>query len=476
MLLELIFLIVIACLSLWIVKLKAEIKHIYKYASRDAKRSNSKDEFSLETGGINNDFTGKILLDSLTNLPAREAFEDRLTQAIHQSGRSDRTFAIMLFDIDDFKTINDKYGYETGDKVIIEVSKRLQKVIRQIDTLTRFAGQKFIILLPQLVSPETAAYVAQRTLDCVLTPFVIEDKQIMLTGSVGVAIYPDDGHDAQTLLKNANDALSQAKKLGKGNYKFYREEMHALGQRELSIHAVFSADDFLNYLTINYQPQINTATGEVVAIQASPVLHIPEHGDIAFVDFARIAENCKKAIDIWEWLIRNAATQFQQWRNDELNLKNLIIDVTYNQIQDPQFIFRITQILQEFKLDPKEIIFEVVERNLSKNSDSIEKSFVLLAGINIQIGLSLFALGRLAIHKITKLPVTYLKIDAHLIKEKQDLNEYEPILQTLVSLAAEMQINIVAEGVESQYQKQLLESFGCIIMQGKLFSAELPGA
>lgn len=472
MLLNLILLLIIGFLSLWIIKLKNQVKYIHKHDSKNIAPSNNKEEFSLGMSSLNSDFKGKILTDPLTNLPGREAFEDRLAQAINQSGRFKKALGVMFFAVDDFELINKKYGYEVGDKVIIEISKRLQKVVRQIDTLTRFGGSKFIVLLPQLALPETAAYVAQRLLDSVALPFLIEDHQIMLTGSVGAAIYPEDGHNMQTLLHSANEALDQARTL-KGHYQFYRQEMHALGQRELSMHAVFSSDDFIKYLAIHYQPQINTKTGEVVAIQAAPVLQLPEYGEIAFEDFARTAENCKKAIAIWEWLLNSAIIQFKKWRDQDIHPKNLIIDVTYSQIQDPQFIYKITQILQDHQLETKELIFEVVEKDLAKNSETIEKSFDMLKNIDIQIGLSIFALGRLALHKITKLPVTYLKIDANLIKDSKDLEEYENVLQTLISLAQEMQINVIAESVENDYQKELLENLGCVIMQGKLFSETL---
>lgn len=475
MLLDLILLLIVGFLVLWVINLKAKLNQAYKHLDPAVakKPEEFKEDFSLDLKALNSDFTGKIQLDTLTNLPGREAFEDRLLQTVIQSQRFQKAFGLMFVDLNEFHIINEKYGHDVGDKMIIEAANRLKKVVRQIDTLTRFAGDKFVVLLPQLAMPETAAYVAQRLIDSIVLPFNVGDEKVLLTACVGVAIYPHDGHDAKALLHSADDALEQAKKLGPSKYKFFRQELHALGQCELAIHDILSKPDYAQKLIIQYQPQVNTVTGEIVCIQTSPILQVTEFGNIAFGNFSKTALNRGKIIEIGEWLLRNSIQQFQKWREGEVKTNHLSISVTIYQIQNTEFIHKVAQIIQELNMQPQDIVFEIIERDFIEISENIEKSFETLNQVNIKLGLSLFALGRLALNRITKLPVSYLKIDAKLIKNKKDLQEHEGILSAMMNLANEMQINVIAEGVDTELQKELVSELGCTIMQGKLFGESI---
>ena len=475
MFLDLILLITSILFIVLYVKCKKELDR-FKRKSFESSHTHhaTSEEFSLGLKKLNSEFTENVLLDPLTKLPGREAFDDRLMQALNQSQRFKKSFAVILLDIHEFRVLNEAQGYETGDKILIEVAKRLKSVIRQIDTMTRYAGDTFVFLLPQLAMPETAAYVAQRLLDSIVQPFKIDTKNIFITASIGVSIYPSDGQDIKTLLLNANNALHQAKICGQGRYQFYKQELHALGQRELMLTAFFNSPDFLEKLFIYYQRQMNVEKNEVVCIQAIPYLELPEIGLVPFNDFARIAQNSGKLLEVGEWLLRNGILQFQKWHKEGFTPDQLAINVTLHQIENPQFIYKVTQILQELHVNPRQIVFEVTDDNLLSNTESLEKAFTMLNHIGIQISVSVFSLGSFALQRITKLPVNSLKIDSKLIQGKKLTEGNQVIVQMIIALAKDMQIKVVAEGIENVMQKDILLDLGCELMQGQLFGEPLP--
>ncbi len=430
------------------------------------------------TQGLTNsdgELTAPVSSDLLTGLPSRQAFDDRLLQTLNQSKRFEQLFGIIILDINEFGTINDAEGYEVGDKLLKEVATRQQRVIRQIDTMTRFAGNTFVFLLPQLAMPETAAYVVQRLLDSIVQPFSINKKNILITASAGVVIYPLDGEDVNTLLKHATDALHEAKIFGKSRYQFYRQETHALSQFEIDLSTFLSKPDALLKFIIQYRPYVDINSEKIIFVEALPCFDLPEHGLVKFKDFAKTAENCGKMLEISDWLLRNSIERFKLWQSQGLNLESLIINVTIRQIRNPQFIYRVTKICEDLKMDTNKIIFEISEKNSLNNSNALEKSFSMLNQVNMQIGLSIISLGHFALQKITKLPINYLKIDGKAMQAKNENKEYETVMHMIIALAKDMNLKIIADDVDSVAQKDLLKEFGCEIMQGQLFKEPLPG-
>lgn len=432
------------------------------------------EEFSLGLKKLNSDFTDTIPTDSLTGLPGRDAFNDRLSQAFSQSKRFEKSFALILLDINEFQLINNAKGYDVGDLLLKDVAKRLQGVTRQIDTMTRYAGNTFIFLLPQLALPETAAYVAQRLLDNIVQPFQINNENIYISANVGVAIYPHDGHDTKSILRNADEALRQAKSSGKNRYQFYHQELHALGQRELELRTILSNENVLEKLVIHYHPLTNIKTGKVIFLYANPVINLPEFGLVPFSEFAKTAENCGKITAIGTWLLKNALLKYKQWHDTGSKPEFLAMNVTLRQIEDPIFISNVADILQELAIKPQQIVFEITEKNLAANINSLDIAFSMLTELGIQTAVSVFTLGQLALQKINKLPINYLKIDGKLIHGKKSLQENEAILHLIIDLAKDMQIKIIAEGVDTANQKKLLEDLGCDVMQGQFFAKGIP--
>lgn len=437
-------------------------------------KTDEDEEFKMGLREINNENIRPITVDSLTGLPSRESFDDRFLQVLNQSKRFEKSFGILLLDINEFHLINEAEGYEVGDKLLKAIANRLAKVVRQIDTMTRYMGDTFMFLLPQLAMPQTAAYVAQRLLDSIVLPFIIDEKNIHISASIGIGIYPMDGADAKMLISNALKALQEAKSSGINRYQFHHKEIHALSKIELQMNAYFSNEDVVQKLQIQYQPYVRTKTTEIFCIQASAFFEIADCGLVNIAQFSRVADKYGNLVEIGISLLSNSILQFQQWHKNGTKPESLLISLTTRLIENPQFINQLPQILQAANMNPNQIIFELCDENLNIQSETLEKSLSMIHEMGIQISISLFALGHLALQKITKIPVDYLKIDSKIIQEKKSTRDYESILHMIVTLANDMHIVILADGVDTQERKEFLEAMNCEIMQGKLFGDLAP--
>jgi len=470
MLFDMILILISAILFFLLIKNKIELKNMKKSFSKNKSKLDTP-EFSLSQS---NDENNDKIFDSLTRLPGREVFHDRLSQLITQSQRLSATFAVMLLNINDFHIINEKYGEEKSDLILREVSDRLKDVIRQVDTMTRLAGDIFVFLIPHLYKPETAVYVAQRLLDSITKPFYVDNQPFTITASIGAAIYPSDGETSNSLLSSANSALKKSKESGKGKFQFFHDKMHALSQRELAIHSAISSVDVLQNIQIYYQFHINVKSNSIINLQAIPYLNVPEYGQIPYLEFAKIAENTGKVSIIGEWLLRNAIIQFLKLENIKLKATHLLVNVTIRQIEDAKFITNIKKIAEELSFDTAKIIFQISELNPAANAYSMEQTFSILNNLGIQIAISIVALGHFALQRITRLPIHYLIINAKFVNKEKTPGGNEAIIQMIISLAKEMNLVIIAEQVENNAQKESLLEIGCTLMQGKLFGEPQP--
>lgn len=414
-----------------------------------------------------------LLHDPLTDLPGKQIFEDRLLQTLNLSQRYQLVFGILFVDIDAFKVINEALGHDVGDELLKEIAIRLQSAIRQVDTLSRFAGDKFVIILTQLSKPEAAAYVAQRLLNVVSQPVKIHNQELFITASIGVATYPSDGGDMRTLLKNADNALHQAKGRGRNTYQFYRIEMHAMSQRELMLSTALQNPAVYKDFVLFYQPQINLENKKIISMQALLHWQHPDFGLIPLQEFARIAENNSKIISIGEWALRNAFEHLKHWQTQAFCPASIAMNVTLYQLENPHFIYKISQILQEIRLDSSSLIIEISEPILIAKLDLIEKAFHMLKHLGVQIAIKDFGSGHLSLQDLRRLPIDYLKIANSLIQDVTVNKESQAIISMIIALAKSLQITVAAEGVETQKQKQLLQELGCNIMQGTFFCPPL---
>ena len=428
---------------------------------------------SAELSNLQTDFNQNVLIDPITQLPSFKVFEDRLLQTLHQSERHKLIFAIMYLDIDDFKVINNVLGYEVGDLLLKDLVTRLAPCVRKVDSMCHITNDCFAFVLPQLSKAETAAYVAQRLLDAVSQPFTILDHELFITASIGITVFPTDGTESAQLLKNADIALHQAKSRGRNMFQFYHEDMYALSHRELILNSCLRGDTIFQEFALYYQPVVNVNTKEVIAMEALLRWQHPELGMVAPQDFLRLAENNNRIGAIGEWVLRNACEQFQKWVAQGFHLRNVAVNVSLRQLENTNFTYRVSQVLQDLKMEPSCLMLEVSESVLLPKLNLVEKTLHMLKHLGVQIAIDDFGTGYLSLQHLRRFPVNCLKIDNILVQEMMIDTESEAIVKTIIALARSLKLETVAEGVEGEKQKILLKEYGCALMQGYLFCRPL---
>ncbi|OGT62774.1 MAG: hypothetical protein A3E85_02890 [Gammaproteobacteria bacterium RIFCSPHIGHO2_12_FULL_45_12] len=426
-------------------------------------------DISQELEKLNGQIMDEKAMDKLTGLPGIVMFEDRAMQILNFSKRYHCQFAIMILDIEQFSVINNKLGYEVGDKLLAALAKRLKEEIRQIDTLATLGSGKFIFLLPQLEKGETAAYVAQRIQDAVIRSFNIDGQALYIRAHMGIVISTTDGETIPELLKNASHALDQAKKQNQ-SYQFYHQRINELGKREVALKSFILSKEIFDHLDIRSDWYINMNNAEIHLMQASPILTHPQYGIIDYLELSRIAANANRQETICAWLLNKAILKFQQNQLELQKSARLLIPVCIQQIQHASFMPILTKALQENYISPHQLVFEILEGSTRIDISSLEKMVNDLSHLGAGISVSILGMGHFALQQITKIPVNYLKIDASLIKNLMNNQESKFILNMMFAHAHELNINIIAEGVNNESQQKLLLALGCEIMQGPLIA------
>lgn len=427
-------------------------------------------KLTTELTELKNNFDHFMLHDPVTNLPGRKIYEDRVLQTLNQCKRHQLVFAILSFDIDEFKIINNVLGSDVGNSLLREVAARLETGIRQVDTLSRFGDDGFMFLLPQITKAETAAYIAQRLLDSLAEPFYIAGQKLFITASIGISVYPTDGDDVGSMLKNSDIALQQAKANGHNTYQFYHRELFTSTFRELTLNSSLRSDLVYKEFVIYYQPQLNIENKEIHCMEALLRWQHPELGLVPPRDFLRLAENNNRIIEIGEWVLRNACLQLKSWQASGFSPKRVAINVSMRQLENPHFSYKVSQILQETGVDPSSIVLEISESILFPKLNFIEKTLHIIKHLGVQIAIDDFGTGNLSLANLRRFSVNYLKIDNSLVQSLTQDKENIAIVKMMVGLANHLQLVTVAEGVESIEQKELLKEMGCFLMQGHLFS------
>lgn len=425
--------------------------------------------FSSELKQLRNEFNLNVLHDSLTGLPSRQLLEDRLVQLVQQSKRNRLLFGVLFLDIDGFKVINDALGYDVGDELLRQFSARLMSSLRQVDTVCRFSGDEFLLLLPQITKSETCAYIAQRLLDSISQPFTVEGNDLFITACIGIAVFPADSDDGKVLLKYADNALHQAKMRGCNVYQFYREEMHVLSQRELELNLSLRNASIYHEFSLYYQPEVNTQTKEITCMEALLRWQHPHFGLVTPGEFLRLAENSGKIVEIGEYVLRTVCQQFQKWKQMNMRVNKVSVNISLRQLENPHFIYKISQILKETNMSVESLVFEISEGVFHK-VDLLEKSLHMLKNMGIQIAVDDFGTGHLSLHQLKRISIDYLKIDSTFIQDITTNPDSEAIVKMVIALAQTLHLGIIAEGVETREQKDVLEGLGCHVMYGHYFS------
>jgi diguanylate cyclase (GGDEF)-like protein len=411
--------------------------------------------------------------DALTDLPNQVLFKDRLKQAIALSHRNDQMHAVLLLNLDRFKTINDSLGYTAGDRVLQSVAQRLVSCVRTSDTVARFGSDEFAILLSHIGRPQNAASTARAIKEVLDQAFVFDDQELFISSSIGISLFPFDGHDTPTLLKNAGAALQRTKDEGGNSYQFYTSggTTHALKQLvlESNMRPGLERGEFL----VEYQPQVAIKDFQLVGMEALVRWQHPSLGLLSPLEFVSLAEESGLIIPIGDWVMRTACAQNKSWQDAGLEPMRLSINFSARQFQQPTFIENVTEILQETKLDPAWLEFELTEGSVMKDPETAIEKLHELRRMGIRIAIDDFGTGYSSLSYLKRFPIDSLKIDQSFVADLCNDEDDAAIVAAIITLGHALGLTVVAEGVETSEQLERLAALGCDVLQGFLFSKSL---
>lgn len=412
--------------------------------------------------------------DALTGLPNRVLFAERLDQALTDALRNQDNLAVMFMDLDKFKTINDTLGHSVGDELLKEVANRLQHCLRGGDTVARWGGDEFTLLLAKIRTIADATGTAQRILDAFKEVVKIDRHEIYINASIGIACFPDDGQEAEVLLQNADVALYQCKEQGRGIFRVYDADMNSeateLFALQNNLRHALERQEFMLY----YQPQINLQSGGITGLEALIRWQHPEQGLVSPATFIPLAEESDLIVEIGKWVLEKACQQIVEWQQITGLPLTISVNLSTRQFYDPTLVETISQVLRQTQLDPKYLELEITETIAIKNISLAQQVLKQLQGMGIKIAMDDFGTGFSSLNYLTQLPLDTLKIDQSFIKRlTSDAKELE-VINAVLSLGRGLHLSVVAEGVDTPEQLELLKSLKCETVQGFLISPPLP--
>lgn len=413
--------------------------------------------------------------DTLTGLPNRLLFADRLEQAVIRSERSRTSMALMLVDIDDFKLVNDSFGHDAGDKLIKAVGELISKSLRRADTIARLGGDEFAVIIEDINGPDDAISIADNLTTILEHNVRLDDQETYTSASIGIAVYPEDGKDARTLLKNADTAMFRAKENGRHCFQFYKPEMSVNAMERLdlenSLKAAFENDEFL----IHYLPVIDIHKNEVVGVEALLRWQHPDKGMIQPADFVKIVEDCGLIVALGEWLIYSVCKQIKVWQDAGLENQNVSINLTPRQFKEQDLVALFTQAMDEHDIEATSLSVEVTERTLIDNIGEVESTLKKLRAMGMKILLDDFGTGYASLAYLKEFPVDVVKIDRAFVAGIPDNEDDSTIVDAIAGLTRGLKLSLLAEGVENERQLDVLKGVGCQYAQGFFWSKALPG-
>jgi diguanylate cyclase (GGDEF)-like protein/PAS domain S-box-containing protein len=411
--------------------------------------------------------------DALTNLPNQELFKDRLKHALVAAERNGQMLAVVLVDLDRFATINDTLGYVTADQLLREVAKRIVACVRKTDTVARFGGDDFALLLTEVNRPEDAAKIAQHIQEALSAPFNFDEQELFLTSSIGISFNPDDAKDAVALLKSAHTALNRAKELDGNNYQFYTAGRTTKALRQLvlenNLRPGLERDEFI----IHYQPQVNIQSFQLVAMEALVRWEHPALGLLYPSEFIGLAEDNGLIVSIGEWVLRTACLQNRAWQDAGFDPLRLAVNLSARQFQQPGLVESVAQILKDTGLDPNLLELELTEGSIMKDPNQAIRKLHELKTMGIHISVDDFGTGYSSLNYLKRFPIDTLKIDQSFVRDINTDPDNEAIVSAIITLAHALKLNVIAEGVETQQQLESLRVLKCDEVQGFLFSQPL---
>jgi diguanylate cyclase (GGDEF)-like protein len=414
--------------------------------------------------------------DALTDLPNRILFEDRLMQALILAERNRQTLGVLFLSLDGFKNVHDTLGHAIGDRLLQKVAERLRSSAHKGETVARFEGDEFALLLTQIggTEGEDVVEVIFQINESLDLPFTIDHHELFITVSIGISLYPDDGTDAQTLLKNADAALYRAREQGGNNYQFYTADLNAKAMKRLTLENSLRRALERSEFEVYYQPVLDINIRKIVGMEALLRWHHPELGLVQPVEFIPLAEDTGMIMPIGEWVLRTACTQSKSWQEAGFAPLALAVNLSARQFQQPHLSDVIGQILQETGLDPRDLELELTESSIMKNAESAVQTLGELKAMGIKIAIDDFGTGYSSLGYLKRLPIDTLKIDRSFVSELTTDPDDAALVMAIITLAHNLRLKVVAEGVDSEEQLSFLHLLRCDEWQGNLCSKPVP--
>jgi len=412
--------------------------------------------------------------DALTGLANRSLLIDRLSTALAQARRSGQTLAVLFLDLDGLKIVNDTLGHATGDSVLRSVADQLQRLVREADTVAREGGDEFVLLLPAIAEAEDAVEAARRILERLREPTVLEEREFTITGSIGIALYPHDGAEPEALLRSADLAMYRAKERGGNDYQICTPAIHASIVERMDLESDLRRALQEGEFVLHYQPQVDLRTGRVCGVEALLRWQHPERGLVLPAEFIPLAEKTGLIPRLGEWVLRTACAQYKAWQEAGLRCTSVAVNVSPRQLQQPDLIDTVAQVLQETGLGASSLRLEITESAVMRDVEMAVNFLRDLRGMGVEISVDDFGTGYSSLSHLKRLPIDEVKIDRSFVQGvPADLDD-AAIVTAIIGLAESLNLRVVAEGVETSEQLAFLKEHGCHIMQGYLFARPVP--
>jgi diguanylate cyclase (GGDEF)-like protein/PAS domain S-box-containing protein len=414
------------------------------------------------------DMRRRAMHDPLTGLPNRAMFMDTLERAVHKARRRGTRATVLFIDLDRFKEVNDTMGHHAGDELLRAVGERLGTAVRQSDLVARLGGDEFVVLIEEHGGPEEVMIVAQKVLAILTRPVVIDWREVTVSGSIGIASFPEDGTDLQSLVKNADAAMYQAKERGRNNFQFYSVELNRLSnyryELEKRIRGAIERHEFF----LEYQPEVELATGKVVGVEALLRWRDPEAGVVLPAAFMPLAEETGTVVPIGEWVFERALSDLRHWNDEGLDPR-VAINVSARQLQEPDLATELERAIARHGVKPQSVRIEITEPALMQDADASHRVLTAMRALGVEVAVDNFGSGYSSLGLLRGLPVQVVKLDRSLVSSCPVKRECAAIVQASAAMARAMGIRVIAEGVETEEQRRLLLSLGCDSAQGHLF-------
>ncbi len=408
--------------------------------------------------------------DVLTDLPNRMLLTDRVTQSISSAHRNGRTLAILFLDLDGFKQVNDSLGHAIGDQLLQSVATRLAACLRQSDTVSRLGGDEFVVLLSEVTHPGDAAISAKKILTALKAPHRVAQHEVAVTASIGLSIYPADGQDAETLIKNADLAMYQAKQSGRNNYQFFKASMNVRSAERQSFEEDLRHALERKEFKLHYQPKIDLKTGAITGAEALIRWRHPDRGLVSPLEFVPIAEECGLILPIGQWVLREACRQARAWQDAGMRAIPIAVNVSSVEFRREEFINNVWTILQDTRLEPRYLEFELTESVLMQHVESTARTLKALKDMGATLAIDDFGTGYSSLSYLSRFPIDALKLDRSFVHEIPSDTGDAIIISAVINMGKNLKQRVIAEGVETADQLAFLQAHGCDEGQGHYFS------